>query len=189
MSDSGQQEGQQATAVATPAAAHDYAKGFALMLETACRDFEALTRMIRGEIRVVTAAGTNDSRDSACIRMALAKSFLFNAQRARRICEHGASYLSIMREDRIRFLKGTEQIGPTRDVNEHGFDPGTATRGKTSKPSMHHHEEEKALLDETSLIILGDAKILMGPLNLRDVYVVVDRMRQIAGFRTLVPTR
>ena len=50
---------------------------------------------------------------------------------------------------------------------------------------MHLHSGESALVDETGMIVLGDHKILMGPLNLHDVYVATDNMRKLAGFSSL----
>jgi hypothetical protein len=47
------------------------------------------------------------------------------------------------------------------------------------------HEHEGGTLDETSMVILGPEKILMGPLNLYQAYLKVDRMRKIAGFSVL----
>src|ERR1700692_697181 len=69
------------------------ATGFALMLETACEDFEILQRMIRHEIKLVSGNGIEDHRAYPRIQMALAKSFLFNLVRARRICDHGVGSL------------------------------------------------------------------------------------------------
>jgi hypothetical protein len=43
------------------------------------------------------------------------------------------------------------------------------------------HEQEGGFLDETSLIVASPIKILMGPLNLYDIYNAVARMRAIAG--------
>ena len=176
------------------------AQGFALMLESACEDFEILQRMIRGELILVSGSGLRDFRAPARIQMALAKSFLFHLVRARRICEHGAGSLKLDRLERTRLLKGTAAVVDVRDVNEHGFDAKTAEdaqrrpdkaagspRSKISKPSMHSHEKESAILDETAMIVLGDQKILMGPLNLYDFYAPTDRMRKLAGFASLPP--
>jgi hypothetical protein len=33
---------------------------------------------------------------------------------------------------------------------------GGSSRGKTSKPSMHNHAQESAIVDETSMVVLGD---------------------------------
>jgi hypothetical protein len=52
---------------------------------------------------------------------------------------------------------------------------------------MHHHSDEDALVDETAMVVLGDKKILMGPLNLYDVYVPTNSMRKLAGFSSLDP--
>jgi hypothetical protein len=110
--------------------------------------------------------------------MALAKSFVFNAHRANRICEKNKAALALDRTDRTLFLKATDSLGPVRDVNEHGFDGGSSV-----KPSMHH--QGGGAQDETALVIVGREKILMGPLNLYTIYQAVDRMRQIAGFNAL----
>ena len=70
-------------------------KAFALTLETACEDFENLLDLIDGDIKIMTsprdAAMLNHkvnrwARAPLRIQMALAKSFLFNANRANRIC-------------------------------------------------------------------------------------------------------
>jgi hypothetical protein len=167
------------------AAVSEIATGFALMLETACEDFEILRRLIERETKFVTGSGQEDFRAAGRVQMALAKSFVFNAVRARRICEHGAGSLSVERAERGLFLKATGILVAVRDVNEHGFDAGGALRSKTSKPSMHSHDQESAILDETSMVVLGDRKILMGPLNLYDIYVPTDRMRKLAGFSSL----
>jgi hypothetical protein len=172
------------------------ATGFALMLETACEDFELMQRMIRHEIKVVSGNGVEDYRAPLRIQMALAKFFIFNLARARRICEHGAGSLTIDRTERTRFLKATAAVVNVRDVNEHGFDAKAAgdaprragsSRVRMSKPSMRSHAKESAILDETSMIVLGDQKILMGPLNLYDAYISMDRIRKLAGFRSLRP--
>jgi hypothetical protein len=157
------------------------ATGFALMLETACEDFEILQRMIRQEIKLVSGNAIEVRRASPRIQMALAKSFLFNLVRARRICDLGAGSLTVARAERKRFLNATAAVVNVRDVNEHGFDVN-----KISKPSMHSHAKENAILDETAMAVLGDQKILMGP-NLYNVYVPTDRMRKLAGFRSLRP--
>jgi hypothetical protein len=157
------------------------AKGFALTLETACEDFEILQRLVRMEIKLVSGNGSEDHRATSHARMALAKSFVFYVVRARRICEHGKGSLSVDRLERTRFLKATVDVLGVRNVNEHGFD----ISGNVSKPSLHRHTNESAILDETSMVVLGDQKILMGPLNLYDMYVPTDRMRKLAGFGTL----
>ena len=144
------------------------------MLETACEDFEILQRVIRQETTVVSS----HMRDSARIQMSLAKSFVFYAVRARRVCEHGSAALALDRLERTRFLKGTEGLVPVRHVNEHGFDVNGS-----SKPSMH--QQEGGILDETAMVTLSDKKILMGNLNLYYTYMPVARMRALAGFASL----
>jgi hypothetical protein len=155
------------------------------MLETACRDFEAMQRLIRRETRLIFENGREDVMGKASAQMALAKSFVFHVVRARRICEHGAGSLTVDRSQRRSFLKETAGVPGVRDVNEHGFDSGGAVRGKSARASMHLHAHESAMVDETGLIILGDQKILMGPLNLYDIYIAVDSIRKLAGFSSL----
>jgi hypothetical protein len=160
------------------------ARGFALVLETACEDFEICQQLIRNEISVVPSSDREHYkylRASPRIQMALAKSFVFNVVRARRICEHGHGLLAVDRLERKRFMSATAGVTPIRDVNEHGFDAS----GGYSRPSMHNHVDHRALVDDTALAILGATTILMGPLNLYDVYVSTDRMRRLAGFANL----
>lgn len=157
-------------------------EGFALMLETACEDFSILRALVNKELQLTPVEGLQPkirpSRASARVQMALAKSFVAHAIRARRICEHSRE-LRLDRLERIRFIKATETLSDVRDVNEHGFDANTE-----SKPALHL-QEGGGLGDETSLVIFGPTKILMGPIELQTVYVAVDRMRKIAGFATL----
>jgi hypothetical protein len=98
------------------------ATGFALMLETACGDFEAMQRLIRRETQLVFSNGQEDFGGRACAQMALAKSFVFHVVRARRICEHGAGSLKVDRSARKSFMQDTAGVVGVRDVNEHGFD-------------------------------------------------------------------
>jgi hypothetical protein len=169
------------------------AEAFALVLETACGDFETLQALIKGELSIHAREHSSAPfpqeiramRASATVRMALAKSFVFNVVRAGRICEHGAQFLDVDRGDRVRFLKGIKGVLKVRDVNEHGYDPKAQSGSKDSKPSMHAHVNEGAILDETSMTILSDQKILMGPLNLCGIYSAVARMRHLAGFASL----
>jgi hypothetical protein len=110
--------------------------------------------------------------------MALAKSFLFNAHRANRVCSLNKAALSLDRIERKKFLAATKPLEAIRHVNEHGFDGDNSS----VKPRMHEQEGGEKL-DETSLVINGRDKILMGPLNLYEAYLAVDRMRNIAGFK------
>src|ERR1700722_18783569 len=63
------------------------ATGFALMLETACEDFEIMRRLVSGELAVVPKGPKLDFRASPRITMALAKSFIFHVVRAGRFSE------------------------------------------------------------------------------------------------------
>jgi hypothetical protein len=58
---------------------------------------------------------------SARIQMALAKSFVFNAHRANRICHDNNAALALDRFERTRFMKAAGQLAVLRDVNEHGI--------------------------------------------------------------------
>jgi hypothetical protein len=160
------------------------AEGLALMLETACRDFETLDRIIRRETVILTKQNNIDLKSIPTIQMALAKSFIFYSVRAGRICEHGHAELNVTKKDRKLFLTQLKPILAVRDVNEHGFDPANSGRGKQSRPSMHHHDNDQVAVDETSLVIIGE-KILMGPLNLYPVYDSISQMRSLAGWSSL----
>jgi hypothetical protein len=156
------------------------------MLEIACEQFEVLQSLLRKEITVNTAQ-THDYRKEMtlrrapyCINMALAKSFIANVIRARRICEHGSQYLAIGRLERRRFLHSTAAIQTVRDVNEHGFD----VHDNRSRPQLHYNRDG-GYVDETAMYIGGAEEILMGPINLCDVYRSVARMRELAGFASL----
>jgi|SRR5947208_16404311 len=116
------------------------ARAFALTIETACEQFEVFHLIKTNEIKIEMEKQQIDvrkrlttTRAPYCIQMALAKSFVANTIRARRICEHGARHLSVSRTERQLFLKSTEPLLLVRDVNEHGFD---INNGK-SKPSFH----------------------------------------------------
>jgi hypothetical protein len=43
------------------------------------------------------------------------------------------------------------------------------------------HQHPGVLLDETSLVVLGDQNILMGPLNLYNLYLPTARIRNLAS--------
>jgi hypothetical protein len=168
-----------------PTIRHSPAEAFALLLETACQEFETLQALIREEIRFAEPSGPEGHivvlRAGATIRMALAKSFLFNANRANRVCFKNKSQLSLDRKAREDFLRATKPLTDVRDVNEHGYDGDQ--RSQKNRPSMH--EQDGGLLDETALVVFGPDKILMGPLNLLEIYTAVARMRSVAGFASL----
>jgi hypothetical protein len=161
-------------------------EAFALFLETACREFETLGAMLLGEIQLVASKPENavQVRHAApTIRMALAKSFLFNTNRAHRICLKNKAQMILDRVARKDFLRDTEPVTHVRNVNEHGFDGDK--QSEKSKRSMY--EQEGGFLDETALVLAGPKRILMGPLNLSDVYRAVARARNLAGFGALPP--
>src|ERR1700730_5311503 len=126
-------------------------QALAFMLETACESFENLQNLISGHLQVVAvphdpAIRSNQDnplkpldapRASARIQMALAKSFVFNAHRANRICEKYVAALALDRLERRRFLKATDTLAVLRDVNEHGFDGGKRdVNGIKARPSF-----------------------------------------------------
>ena len=98
--------------------------------------------------------------------MALAKSFVFNVRRANRICNSHKAVIAIDRLERIRFIKASDRVTAIRDVNEHGFDGGA---GDLS-PTEHFHSDG-GWIDETGLVVLAPEKILIGPLNLYEIYL------------------
>ena len=171
-------------------------QAFALMLETACEDFENLQNLISGHLQVVASArdpaippNKDDPRQavravraSARIQMALAKSFVFNAHRANRICDNNKAALALDRLERNRFLKATSALAVLRDVNEHGFDGGK----DDVRPSLRFHPEA-GWMDETALVPAGPDMILMGAVNLYPVYRAVDRMRMLARSKATQP--
>src|SRR5512143_2493039 len=94
-------------------------QAFALLLETACNQFETLQALIRGELRFVEPSGPECFlvlRARATIQMALAKSFLFDANRANRVCQKNKSQLSLDRQERVDFLQATRPLADVRDV-------------------------------------------------------------------------
>lgn len=153
------------------------AHAFALLLEIACENFELMQAIIKQEIRIESS----NMRASSCIQMALAKYFIANVFRARRICKDDKTYLAVDKLEQERFIESIPALPRVRNVNEHGYD----VSNNRSKPSMHEHKLEGVILDETSLIVLGPEKILMGPINLFDLYHATERMRELAGFKSL----
>src|SRR6185437_6063001 len=159
-------------------------QAFALMLETACHEFETLLALVCGELRLDQPEKLDQIRlvrAAATIRMALAKSFVFNANRANRICWKNKAQIQLNRKDREDFLQATKPLTDVRDVIEHGFDGDV--RSEKNKPSMH--SQAGGSLDETSLVILGTDQILIGPVNLYEIYRAVERVRNLAGFAAL----
>jgi hypothetical protein len=170
----------------------DTKTAFALLLEAASKQFKVLQSLIRGELSIVSHPQPGVRGEDLCnlraptvIQMALAKEFLFNAVRAFRIIEHSSTGLDIARGDRKSFLASLRPIVVVRDVNEHAYDPNKGNRGKSSRPTQHHHVRDSVSLDETSLVVSGPEKILMGPLNLATVFEPVEAMRRTAGFAAL----
>jgi hypothetical protein len=76
-------------------------------------------------------------------------------------------------------VHATKILVDVRDVNEHGFD----AKQSATRPKLHKHDN--AYVDEMSLTLASPDEILMGPLNLLNVYTSVERMRQWAGYEPL----
>ncbi|MGY3501688.1 hypothetical protein [Bradyrhizobium sp. USDA 4471] len=170
-------------------------EAFALMLETACEDFENLLSILDGDIMIetpprdVTTSNQKSNRllrAPARIQMALAKSFIFYANRANRVCWKNKASLAVDRDERERFLKETAPLTWVRDVNEHGFD--NDTRSLKHRPAMHI-QGGGSMGDETSLVIAARDQILVGPLNLYPIYLAVEHMRGLAGFIALASAK
>lgn len=148
----------------------DTAANFTLMLETACRDFEALLHLVRRDARIKADEFGLAFNVAAAVNTSLAKSFVFHTIRAGRIAEHGPSELPLNRVERTQFKKIADDVLGVRDVNEHGYDRHKKGGGQVTRPAIHLHHDLGVALDETSLTILGEHEILMGPLNLRRIY-------------------
>jgi hypothetical protein len=164
-------------------------EAFALMLEAACEDFTICCGLLSGELKITRVTGSHASNTAADYRagpraaMAMAKSFVFHAVRARRICEHSKGALNVDRTERLSFVRQTAQLLAIRDVNEHGFD----VKGSRSHPRMHDHGD--VFCDETGMVYAGPGKLIMGRVNLCEIYPIVNRMRERAGFLALAQTQ
>lgn len=148
----------------------DTATNFALMLATACRDFEAFLQLIRGEVIILGKTNADSMSVSSAVNMSLTKSFVFNVIRAGRICEHGGGELMLDRAERKDFISILKLVLPVRTVNEHGYDRHKKGGSAVIRPQIHLHDDYSVAVDETSLTVLGEHQILMGPLNLRTIY-------------------
>ena len=175
------------------------AKQFAQLLEHACEEFEILQRLLRGQLKlsateklievlrgpIVTSRHIDreqqkiERRSTNRIEKVLALAFLFDVNRAYRLCEHFAGLLDLPREERRRFLRALRPVVAVRDVNEHSSDP----RAKDAQPAMHIHEFDNVhvAVNERAMTVIGADRIFMGPINLVSVYDEVDHMRRLAG--------
>jgi hypothetical protein len=162
---------------------------FAGQLELAHQQFRIMLALIEGELVIQTAeAPTHPTSECSLpfakprIIQALAKEFIFHVNRIHRMCDHGKTILNIEESNRRAFLAAVKPIVGVRHVNEHGFDLNRGARGRTTRPVMHYHEADNAQIDETSLIILGPDKILIGPLNLVKIFHHIEVLRNKAGY-------
>ena len=156
---------------------------FALLLGTACEQFETLQSLLSGEIKLMDRSEGGVLRRifyfraDACIRMALAKSFVANVVRARRIIDDGHTFLKVEKHARMAFLAQTKAIIRIRDVNEHGYD----VKNNKNRPVFHYRSNSWG--DETSLNVDSPNKIFMGPVNLYSICLPTKRMSDLAGFK------
>jgi hypothetical protein len=157
----------------------DDEQAFAHRLETACLSFKAARGLLGRQLRIVNERNEEDIRARADATMALVQSFVFNTRRARRMCEQGAALPHVPRDERRRFMHATKVLVDVRDVNEHGFD----AEQSATRPKLHDHGD--VYVDEMSLTLASPDRILMGPLNLLNVYASVERMRKRAGYEPL----
>jgi hypothetical protein len=166
----------------------DVQERLALLLEEACGQFELASALAAREFIVTAPNGTIKDqllcRANSTAMMALAKGFLFNARRAFRLIEHNNGKLNLDRAVRNSFRNAMTPIVDVRDVIEHGSDEN-GLKGKTPiRPRQHIHDDGEISVDETSIVFTGD-KMLMGPLDLFDIYKEVHKMKEIAGFASL----
>jgi hypothetical protein len=147
---------------------------FENLLQRACQEFEALQEMIQSGPTAGQRGNFVARQNRMTAMKSPATSFVFSANRANRFCQKNKAHLKLDRNDCEEFMRATKPLNDVRDVNEHGYDGDQ--KSEKNKPSMHQHGG--VALDETSMAILG-ADVLMGPVNLRDIYPAVAKMRDI----------
>ena len=151
---------------------------YSLLISSALGSFEALAGFLNGDLVVMRKAEDSNFKPYPFLNFysVLAKHFLFEMNRLYRVIEHATNLHSCLPlqeqgpfiEARRDFVKKWRCLVNVRNVNEHGFDYKKS--GKKASPSLHTHFDGQFALDETSLIILGANEILMGPINLADLY-------------------
>ena len=145
-------------------------ESLALELEAACENFEILQRIIRSEVQMISNTGEKDLRAAFLCRMALARSFIYNTHRARRICIVGKKHNKLLLNDHLldKFIEDTSPMALLRNSIEHGNDVDDGKRHNKASRSIHYHEDDDFLsiiIDENSLFIKNENNILAGPLN------------------------
>jgi hypothetical protein len=164
----------------------------ALLLETACEQFELARAFVSGEFDVVARKQNHHAvffaRARAVVTMALAKEFIFNTNRAHRLVEHGKGQLQINRDIRKSFMDSVKPIIAVRDVNEHGGDEKRKDGKPVIRPRLHEHGDGLFALDETAMNV-HNGTIFIGPLNLHEMYKAVVALKEIAGFHSLKPSK
>jgi hypothetical protein len=161
---------------------------FALLLETACEQYEVAEALVMRKLDITAAQESNYSgivgRANSTVIMALAKEFLFNARRAYRLLDQGKGELDIDRIARKKFMETLKVIINVRDVNEHGRDKLGNNGRPAPRESLHEHLEGQIAVSETAMVVMnGD--IFIGPLRLVEIYKQVAEMRAVAGFSSL----
>jgi hypothetical protein len=133
-------------------------QNFADRVRTACSEFEALERLIQLEIKYQSKT-RRTKPDRLRAIMSLANSFIFQVNRAHRICKHGIHVLGGHRAERKAFLRYVKNIGLVyvRNQNEHGFDPPNAGKGHRGGTAPIFHE-----LNGIGVSI-GEASLVMSP--------------------------
>jgi hypothetical protein len=132
-----------------------------------CRNFEILQLLISGELALLDRTNRQDTFALLNpVLQSLAKSVLFDAVRAARILEHAPSHVDVDRAKRKAILRDVSPFIIVRDLNEHWLDP----TGKRREPTVHHHPELGVAADEVSMVILGSDHIILGNVNLKDLY-------------------
>ena len=160
----------------------------AMLLESACNQFEVLLKLLSDKIVILDKSQSAHifagSLAKHVIEMALAKEFLFNARRVHRLVDQGKGPLGLDRKIRRNLMSTLKPIIGVRDANEHGFDEKPMSGKPIPKPRPHYHFGGAVSVDETSLMVIG-SKILMGPLDLRQIYNAVAILRNSAGYKSL----
>ena len=135
-----------------------------------CKDLEVAISAASGKLVLARVTGSNSAdvvpELSQQVINVFGKSALFNAVRAVRILEHAADKVDLDRDARKAMLKSLKPFLKVRDANEHGHDP----KGRKVEIATTHHEDIGVALDQVSMIVMGPEKILMGEVNLVDLY-------------------
>ncbi len=157
----------------------DHAGNLRRTIVQALVDYEILAAICINSIAIFgrdnATSFSNKPEFQQHVAQALAHAFIFKANRVLRIAAHAGDRINVARKHRKALLKLLEPVRPVRDANEHWTDPA---RKETSKPALYHHEESGVAVDDVILVLLGADKIMVGSINLFDVY---SKLREIAN--------